>query len=150
MVLTPPTPPRTAILFPYPPLFRPLLAVRPGHGRCGRAAWLLRWSAGTDADEPGAAHLRHLRNIGGPRWLIGLSAATLDDAARRFAGNVDPVLIDIFMENASGFACGASASVGIAPASAAHSLAIAIEQIGRASCRERVCSKCRSRCAPDP
>src|SRR3546814_7825004 len=31
------------------------------------------------------------------------------------------------MENASGFACGASASVGIAPASAAHSLAIAIE-----------------------
>src|SRR3546814_8631841 len=38
-----------------------------------------------------------------------------------------PILIDIFMENATGFARGASASVGIAPASAAHSLAIAIE-----------------------
>jgi len=106
---------------------RALLAFRQRHGRCWKAALLLRWSAGTDADEPGSPHLRHLRNIGGPRWLIGLSAATLDDAARRFAGNVDPVLIDIFMENATGFARGASASVGIAPASAAHSLAIAIE-----------------------
>ena len=106
---------------------RALLAFRQRHGRCWKTALLLRWSAGTDADEPGSAHLRHLRNIGGPRWLLGLSAATLDDAARRFAGNVDPALIDIFMENATGFARGASASVGIAPASAAHSLAIAIE-----------------------
>ncbi|MDI1295265.1 MAG: hypothetical protein PSY12_05185, partial [bacterium] len=70
---------------------RALLAFRQRHGRCWKAALLLRWSAGTDADEPGSALLRHLRNIGGPRWLIGLPAATLDDAARRFAGNVDPV-----------------------------------------------------------
>jgi hypothetical protein len=62
-----------------------LLAFRQRHGRCWKAALLLRWSAGTDTDEPGAA-LRHLRNIGGPRWLIGLSAATLDDAARRSPG----------------------------------------------------------------
>lgn len=106
---------------------RALLAFRQRHGRCWKAVLLLRWSAGTDTDEPGSAHLRHLRNIGGPRWLIELPTATLDDAARRFAGDVDPALIDVFMENATGFACGASASVGIAPASAAHSLAIAIE-----------------------
>ncbi|WRD78603.1 hypothetical protein QQ987_18995 (plasmid) [Sphingobium baderi] len=106
---------------------RALLASRQRYGRRWKAALLLRWSACTDIDEPGSTHLRHLRNIGGPRWLIGLSAATLDDAARRFAGDVDPALIDIFMENATGFARGASASVGISPASAAHSLAIAIE-----------------------
>lgn len=106
---------------------RALLAFRQRHGRCWKAALLLRRSAGTDTDEPGSAHLRHLRNTVGPRWLIGLPTATLDDAARRFAGMVDPALIDIFMENATGFARGAAGSVGIAPASAAHALAIAIE-----------------------
>jgi len=106
---------------------RALLAFRQRYGRRWKAALLWRWSACTDIDEPGSAHLRHLRNIGGPRWLIGLSAATLDDAARRFAGDVDPALIDIFMKNATGFARGAARSVRIAPASAAHSLAIAIE-----------------------
>ena len=96
----------------YDEELRALLAFRQRHGRCWKAALLLCWSAGTDTDEMGSAHLRHLRNIGGPRWLIGLPAATLDDAARRFAGDVDPALIDIFMENATGFARGASASVG--------------------------------------
>ncbi|BBF72729.1 hypothetical protein [Sphingomonas bisphenolicum] len=106
---------------------RALLAFRQRHGRCWKAALLLRWSAGTDTDEPGSAHLRHLRNIAGPRWLIGLPAATLDDAARRFAGIADPALIATFMANAMGFARGAAGSVEIAAASAAHSLAIAIE-----------------------
>jgi hypothetical protein len=106
---------------------RALLAFRQRHGRCWKAALLLCWSAGTDTDEPGSAHLRHLRNIAGPRWLIGLSASTLDDAARRFAGTVDLALIGIFMENAVGFARSAAGGVEIAPASAAHSLATAIE-----------------------
>src|SRR3546814_11662497 len=101
---------------------RALLAFRQRHGRCWKAALLLRWSAGTDADEPGSAHLRHLRNIGGPRWLIGLSSATLDHAARRSAGYVDPVLTDIFMENASGFALGASARVWLPPPISPHPL----------------------------
>lgn len=106
---------------------RALLAFRQRHGRCWKAALLLRWSAGTDTDEPGSAHLRRLRNMGGPRWLIGLPAATLDDAARRFAGIVDSALIATFMDNAASFARGAADKVRVAPAIAAHSLAIAIE-----------------------
>ena len=106
---------------------RALLAFRQRHGRCWKAALLVLWSTDADTDEPGSSHLRHLRNIGGPRWLIRLPAVTLDYAARRFAGIVDPALIAIFMENATGFARGAAGSVAISPASAAHSLAIAIE-----------------------
>lgn len=106
---------------------RALLAFRQRHGRCWKAALLVRWSTGVDTGEAGSSHLRHLRNIGGPRWLIGLPAATLDDAARRFAGIADPALVAVFMENATGFARGAAGSVAITPARAAHSLAIAIE-----------------------
>jgi hypothetical protein len=106
---------------------RALLAFRQRHGRCWKAALLVLWSTGADTDEPGSSHVRHLRNIGGPRWLIRLPAVTLDDAARRFAGIVDPALVAIFMANATGFARSAAGSVRIAPASAAHSLAIAIE-----------------------
>lgn len=42
---------------------RALLAFRQRHGRGWKATLLLRWSAGTDTDEPGSSHLRHLRNI---------------------------------------------------------------------------------------
>ncbi|MEB0282260.1 hypothetical protein QN347_06925 [Sphingomonas sp. 10B4] len=106
---------------------RALLTFRERHGRRWKAALLLRWSAGADLDEPGSPHLRRLRNIGGPRWLLGLSVAALDDAAARLAGGIDWELVATFLENATGFARGAAASLDMAPARAAHSLAIAIE-----------------------
>ncbi len=68
---------------------RALLVFRERHGRRWKAALLLRWSGGAHLDEPGSPHLRRLRNIGGPRWLLGLSVAALGDAAARLAGVVD-------------------------------------------------------------
>lgn len=63
-----------------------LIGFRGRHGRSWKLDLWAAWMNGNDANEPGGAALRQLRNQKGPSWLDSLRPGDLDaEAVRRGA-----------------------------------------------------------------
>ena len=60
-----------------------LLRFRESHGRWWKSDLWAAWMNGSDANEPGGAALRQLRNHAGPSWLDTLRPKDLDSEAER-------------------------------------------------------------------